>query len=82
MLVDSVNEEKKEGSQEAGLVSDQRSKKGLFQVRRLELARRWAIKVSGSGNERPIRRIHLRQVEEVRLMTDASPKDSELMEGS
>ena len=76
VLVDSTNEEKKEGSQAMGSSSDQRPRKGLFPVRRLELARRWTIKFLEAAMERPIRRIPLIQREEadIRLMTDASPE--------
>ena len=53
-----------------------RERKGLFAVKRLELARLWMIQFLAVAKERPTRRIDLRpkSAVEVRLMTDASPE--------
>ena len=62
-------EEEKEGKAK-------RDRKGLFAVKRLELARLWMIQFLAVAKQRPTRRVDLRpktQVE-VRLMTDASPE--------
>lgn len=53
-----------------------RDRKGLFAVKRLELARLWMIQFLAVAKQRPTRRIDLRPktAVEVRLMTDASPE--------
>ncbi len=63
--------------EEADTTSERkRERKGLFAVKRLELARLWMIKFLAVAKERPTRRIDLRpkSAVEVRLMTDASPE--------
>ena len=74
VLTDTLREEEKE--KEKGTASGAKSRKGLFPVKRLELARQWAIKFLEAAMQRPLRRIQLREVEDadVRLMTDASPE--------
>ena len=69
VLTDTLREEEKE--KEKGTASG-----SLFPVKRLELARQWAIKFLEAAMQRPLRRIQLREVEgaDVRLMTDASPE--------
>ena len=52
-----------------------RDRKGLFAVKRLELARLWMIQFLAVAKQRPTRRIDLRpKTAKVRLMTDASPE--------
>ena len=53
-----------------------RNRKGLFAVKRLELARRWMLAFLAAAKLRPMRRITLspKQMAEVRIITDASPE--------
>ena len=62
--------------EEAETSGGRRERKGLFAVKRLELARLWMIQFLAVAKERPTRRIDLRPKTsvEVRLMTDASPE--------
>ena len=74
VLTDTLREEEKE--KEKGPASGAKSRRGLLPVKRLELARRWAVKFLEAAMQRPLRTIQLREVEgaDVRLMTDASPE--------
>lgn len=62
--------------QRRGRRSDQRSKRGLFVVKRLELARAWLVKFIDKALERPMRKIYLgtKSPVDIRLLTDASPE--------
>eukprot|EP00435_Cladocopium_sp_Y103_P029471 s1252_g7.t1 len=53
-----------------------RNRKGLFAVKRLELARRWLISFLTAAKLRPMRRISLLQASlaDIRITTDASPE--------
>ena len=55
---------------------DQRPKRGLFAVKRLETARRWMVAFLQAALERPSRKIHVGQKRtlEVKVMCDASPE--------
>ena len=74
VLTDTLKEEEKEKDKEPA--PGARNRRGLFPVKRLELARQWAIKFLEAAMKRPLRRINLRTVEgaDIRLMTDASPE--------
>eukprot|EP00435_Cladocopium_sp_Y103_P065541 s1151_g27.t1 len=56
--------------------STTRNRKGLFAVKRLELARRWYIDFLAAARLRPMRRISLKSggMAELRITTDASPE--------
>ena len=64
----------KEEDQEKG--PDTRQRKGLFAVKRLELARRWLITFLEAAKTRPMRRVALNSsgYADVRITTDASPE--------
>lgn len=75
VLTDTLKEEEKEKEKEPA--PGARNRRGLFPVKRLELARQWAIKFLDAAMKRPLRRINLRAGEgaDIRLiMTDASPE--------
>ena len=55
---------------------DQRPKRGLFAVKRLETARRWLVAFLQAALERPARKLHVgsKRTLEVKIMCDASPE--------
>ena len=66
----------KETSRAQHREGDQRPKKGLFAVKRLETARRWMVAFLQAALERPSRKIHVgqRRTLEAKVMCDASPE--------
>ena len=72
VLTQTLKEEEEDTPEKA----NRRNRRGLFAVKRLELARLWLINFLAAAKLRPMRRISLKtgQTAEVRIITDASPE--------
>ena len=76
-LKEEAEEEKAPTTEQDKVVSNRtkRQRKGLFAVKRLELARRWLLAFLEAAKTRPMRKVLLGRspVADIRLTTDASP---------
>ena len=77
-LKEEAEEEKSPTTEQDKVVSNRtkRQRKGLFAVKRLELARRWLLAFLEAAKTRPMRKVLLGRspVADIRLTTDASPE--------